>query len=728
MPSPPSGPDAPPPEAEPLIPAGGLQPGLSLEQAMRQAHGHWNAGHVDKAEQLCQQVLRAWPGYADALHLLGVMAVTWGNLDAAVGYLRQACLAPRAPALYHSNLAEMLRRKGLRAEALEAARRSVTLEPSLAQAWNNLGIILLEEGALAESALALDRALGLNRDFVEAYTNLGNVRRAQGRLPEARDLYQQALQRRPDNAEAACNLSAVLGALGDCDGALAQAKRAIELQPQRTEAYLNAAAAETSRGRFEAALPWLEALAAFAPHHREGLVQRARVLVALDRLEDAAAVVERALILTPDDAAVLTARAAVLAGLGRHDEALAAYEAVETAQGRPPEGKAVLLLQLGRIAEAEALFQTLLAADPAQPLLWHRRVEAKVYQAGDPDIAAMERLLTTCQGADDRLALSFALGKAYLDIGDGSAAFRHLHAGNAQRRAGIVYDPASADRWMGSIAGHYGAETIARLAGQGDPDDAPVFLLGLPRSGIALVEHMLAAHPAVHGGGALTLTQQLSRKVFNRQGQAQPYPGFARSLGPEQTAALGRQYMRQARMLAGRAGAGDAGRLIDAMPMNFLFAGLIHLMLPNARFIHVRRDPRDTGLSLYSRLLPGEVPFAYDLAEIGRFARTSDRLFGHWQSVLPAAQWLEVTYEQVVAAPEAETRRMIEFCGLPWDDRCLTFWETNRLVQTASLWQVRQPVYATGVGRWKPFATDLQPLLTALALPADEETEPPRPD
>ncbi len=228
----------------------------------------------------------------------------------------------------------------------------------------------------------------------------------------------------------------------------------------------------------------------------------------------------------------------------------------------------------------------------------------------------------------------------------------------------------------------------------------------MPRSGTTLIEQILSSHPMVHGAGELSILGTLAEKTGS-------FPSSVPTMAPERFGALGAAYLAQ---VAGRSR--GRGRVVDKLPSNFLFAGLIRLMLPDARIIHCRRDPVDTCLSCYTKLFVGDVPFAYDLTELGRFHRDYQALMAHWRKVLPASRFLEVDYEAVVEDIEREARRMLNFLGLPWNDAVLRFHETERPVRTASVNQVREPLYRTSVGSWKTYAAELGPLLKALGVAA----------
>ena len=693
-------------------PPNGQPQQISVPDALGQAYAHWNAGQADQAEMLCQRILAAWPGQSDAMHLLGLMAHAYGNLDMAIDHLRQACRAPRAPAVYFSNLAEMCRQRGLLQEGEEAARRSVAMNNTLPGAWNNLGIILQEAGKLDESRMCLERVLTLQPESPEAHNNLANTCKRLGLLDRAEQYWLRALALRPNYPEPHSNLSNLLNDQGEYDRAAHHAREAIELNPQLADAYVNLAAVETSRQRHGEALRWLDSLLSFAPQHASGLAARALALKQLDLLEPALDSARRAVAANPENGEAHNALGLVLQAMGRFEPALAAFDKAASLPGAPQEkaliNRAVLYTEHGQTAAAEAAFEQALRAFPHSASAHFNGADLHKFTADDPRLAAMQALTApdVALSRNDRMLVQFALGKAWLDIGNSDRAFHHLNEGNRQKRATFSYNAGETGAWLGRIAEAFSPALLEKLGNQGAASALPVFVVGMPRSGTTLLEQVLASHPAIATGGEMQHVQRLAEQLGG-------FPEAVPNLTAEQLARLGQAYLEKVQPLAQ-----GHRHVLDKMPANFLYAGLIRLMLPGARIIHMRRDPVDTCLSCYSKLFTHEQAFSYDLAELGQFHRDYQKLMAHWRAVLPASHFIEVDYEALVADLEGESRRMLEFLGLGWDPACLAFHQSRRAVRTASVNQVRQPVYTTSTGRWRQHAAHLGPLLEALGMPA----------
>ena len=683
---------------------------LTVLQALELADAHWNAGQAAQAAQLCLRILQVTPLQPDALNLLGLMMHAYGKLDLALDYIRKASLSPDAPATVFSNLAELCRQKGLPLDAEQAARRAVQLEPEHAGAWNNLGIILQEAGKFTASLECLNYVASLQPDNAEVQNNLANTYRCLDDLPRAQESYQRALLLRPEYAEVYSNLASLLSSQGRIDEAIASARRAIDINPQLADAYLNLADIELSRMRYADALRGVNALLAFSPQHAGALTALAQITIVDERYEEAVASARQALSIAPDSANAHKILGKALQALGQYKEADQAYLQAAALPGTVAEealiARAVLLMEIGDMAAATTAFEQALKRFPDSSRVIAARSDNKLYCADDPDIAVMESALAgePPLPVNAKMMLHFSLGKAWLDVGDSDRAFSHLHQGNAFKRASFHYDAAHTGAWVKNIAAVFTPALMAQFRGAGTASDRPVFIVGMPRSGTSLIEQILASHPDIYGAGEL---RALDRAVTRKGRFPDDVPRWSRS----DFAHIGADYLELVSHLAP-----DALRVIDKLPANFLYAGLIPLLLPGARVIHCRRDPVDTCLSCYSKPFAGEQLFAYQLDELGQFYLAYQELMAHFRQLLPPESFIEVDYENVIDDLEGQARRLIDFTGLPWDDACLAFHQTRRTVRTASMAQVRQPIYASSRGRWQRHAAHLGPLLDELGI------------
>jgi len=451
-------------------------------------------------------------------------------------------------------------------------------------------------------------------------------------------------------------------------------------------------------------------LTAAQAHYRAALAHQAA-----GRSGEAASAWRNLIALTPEDGDAHLSLGVALRMMGNPGAIDAIQRAVRLKPDNPDGyiNLANALQEHGDLAQAREVSAHLLTLHPASAEAWAIHVGLKTFAAADPDLDRMETLLAGFEaehgaGREKKIILGFALGKAWMDVGDADRAFGHLSRANRLKRETFDFDVRGEARRLAAIPN--GVELLKqRLTGPGDPSELPIFVVGMPRSGTTLVEQILASHGSVCGGGELTAFQEAMPEAG--LSPRSPQPGGMRVGPPSQfdPSTLGRAYLSRVVPLAR-----GKTRLVDKLPGNFQNAGLISLALPNARIIHCRRDPMDVGLSCYATRFVAAKPFAYDLAELGQYYRAYEALMDHWRVALPAERFLDVRYEDVVADLEGQARRLVAFCGLGWDEACLRFHETRRPVLTASVNQVRRTVYGDSRGRWRAYEAHLRPLIDAL--------------
>jgi Tfp pilus assembly protein PilF len=457
-------------------------------------------------------------------------------------------------------------------------------------------------------------------------------------------------------------------------------------------------------GRINESLIYYKRALVFKPGHADAHRNLGAALQSLGRTEEAAAHYERAIALKPTLAGAHNNLGILRMAEGRFDDARTHYQravALDPNHAEAHNNLGVFFKEEGRFDQAMAHFAQAIAIRPDYAEAHYNRAEIWNFIHGDEHLQALEALTARKNApSGSALYLHFALAKALEDSGDFSRAFVHLRQGNALKRAQIGYDEATERLQMKRISKVFDREILRRLQGQGDPSNCPIFIVGMPRSGTTLVEQILASHPRIQAGGELRAMEAAA---------GPNYPRLVPDLDEAALQRIGRFYLAGLPPLAE-----GKTHIVDKLPGNFLKIGLIHLMLPNARIIHVTRHAVDTCMSCYSKLFETGHHYCYDLAELGRYYRAYDDLMTHWRTVLPPDSFLEVSYEEVVEHLEIQARRMIEYCGLAWDDRCISFHRTERAVRTASAVQVRKPLFRTSLQRWRRHAADLTPLLSEL--------------
>jgi Flp pilus assembly protein TadD len=489
-------------------------------------------------------------------------------------------------------------------------------------------------------------------------------------------------------------------------------KAAISLDPGYAEAHSNLGVLNYRRGTLEAAARCFERTLALTPDSAAALNNLGAVLVRLGRLDEAEALLRRAAQLEPGNADAASNLGQTLILKGRFDEARSELDRAIALKPRFPEAlvsRGRLAMEAGEHAAAVALFDAATAVRPDCAEAHQNRSLVTRAVAGAPWIARLEAAYARrAQAAPEAaVALNFAMGKVREELGDCAGAFAAWAEANRGRLALHPFDDAGEERLHAAVAA-LGTELAA--AADDPPGEAaariPVFVVGMPRSGTSLIEQVLASHAEITGAGELPLIGQL----LERLPAGAPATHADRLALRERLRALGAEY-------CGRLWQAHPGRryVIDKMPGNYRFAGLIGVMLPQARIIHVRRDPLDTCLSCFATPFTAGHDYASDLGALGRQYLRYQRLMQHWAGLLPPASLLEVRYEDLVADLEGQARRMLSFIGAPWDANCLRFHRTARAVRTASMMQVRQPLYAGSIARWRRFERQLAPLIELLA-------------
>jgi len=633
-------------------------------------------GRAEAAERQLRAIQAAAPGEINSLRLLGLALLAQRKLEPAIDALEQAvAAAPHFPQA-RTDLARAYREVGRLGAARQELQRVLKQAPALDGVWLAYGDLLVDLQMYADARFAFEQArlLDPHRERIDKAT----AAFVAGDRQSAEGIFRDILKSDASHVAALCGLAALaLGAGNTHD----------------SERLLRHALTQT----------------AHSPLARRGL---SHTLLAAGRLPEAEAAIRELLKVEPENPQNWVALGAVHTRLLRQNDALAAYE--EAARLNPTQVRLRLSIghihkTLGQRAQCEEAYHECLRMEPGCGEAYWSLADLKTYVFADAEIASMQELLAgSSADASNKAQLHFALGRALEQRTRYENAFIHYAAGNALRRGTSPFDIAKFEVKSRRVAACFDGAFFRERLAAGCPDASPIFIVGLPRSGSTLVEQILASHSRVEGTMELPNIVTMVREFDHRDPRGDGYPEIVRAASPESLAALGRRYLDETRPIR-------TGRphFIDKMPNNFSHVGLIHAILPQAIIVDVRRHPLDSCFSTYKQYFAEGQSFSYDLDDLGRYYRCYLALMDHWDEVLPG-KILHLQYEDLVRDPDTLIRRLLAHCGLPFESACLSFHETQRPVRTASSEQVRQPLYASGVGYWRHFAKELEPLRRSL--------------
>jgi tetratricopeptide (TPR) repeat protein len=633
--------------------------------------------------------------------LLGAALFNQGK-DALAALETAAKLLSRDPES-QTNLGNVLRARGRLDEAVSCHRRAIALKPDYAEAHNNLGSALRDSKRLDQAVASYRQAISIKPDFAMAHMNLGDTLLALGRLDEAARSYRRVLHFRPDSVEAHNNLGNALRDSGRLEEAAASYRRAVAIRPDYAKLHNNLGNALLDLGRIEEAVASYSHALELEPDFAKAHSNLGSAFRELAKLDEAEASYRRALAIRADSSEILTNLGVVQRLQGRADEAEASLRrALSIDPGAAPTitSLAELYADRGQFAEAENLYKKAYAGHPESAQAWAGLAALRKMTSDDSAwIKEAQRIAQRPLRPRDEAHLRYAIGKFFDDVHDYEQAFVSYRRANEIAKAySPPHDRQHLARTFEFITQLYDREWLDRSKVTSNSSSRPIFIVGMPRSGTSLAEQILASHPTVFGAGELSFWKTASLQV----GAAALESGFDCSV----LAQLSDEYLQLLTRLSP-----GASRVVDKMPANFAHLGMIHAALPNARFIHMSRNPIDTCLSIYFQNFHVAHSYANDLEDLAHYHHEYQRLMQHWRSILPASAILDVPYEALVADQEAWSRKMLDFVGLPWDAACIDFHQTNRRVSTFSKWQVRQKISKASVERWRNYAPFVGPLM-----------------
>lgn len=640
-----------------------------------------------QAERLATEMLAEVPGHAMALLFQGIARRLTGQPAAAIEVLQPLCENVQDAPFPHLQLGLALRESGRLDEAARSMRRAIAIKPDFSDAW-----------------LALAHLLGNTED-------------TQG-LDEAFEGYIASAMQDPLLREIAAALDA--DRLADAEQRL---RRRLESYPKDVVALRMLATVAVRTARFDDAETLLQATLELAPGYLAARHDYAGVLVRQTRPAEALAEVERLLASEPANVPWRKLKAAILLHLLDYAEAAAEYEALLREQPDDAGLHASLghcLRIMGRREESIDAYRRAIALAPQAGEAYWNLANLKTYRITDAELDAMRRQLAKAElGNEARTHLHFAMGKALEDRGEFEESFRHYDDGNRTRRRNVTWDAEEFSGYVNRCVQLFTKEFFAERAGFGADSTAPIFVVGLPRSGSTLVEQILASHSQVEGTTELPQVKFMAARLARRVPAAPSQPAAVAEIGDSESRELGQEYVQLTRPYRKL----ETPWFIDKTPNNFEHLGLIALMLPRARIVDVRRQPMACGLSVFKHLFARGQHFSYSLEDIGRYYGDYVRLMKHFDSVLPERVH-RLSYEALVQDTEAETRRLLDYLELPFEASCLRFHENPRTVSTPSSEQVRSPIFSEGLDHWRHYEPWLEPLESALAASGGSVTGP----
>jgi tetratricopeptide (TPR) repeat protein len=726
--------------ARPNYPEAHLNLALALGETGQRAEAK---GHFEKAA-------RARPDSAEVQSGWGLLLRELGQPEQAIEHLRKALQLKPQEAKHHFNLALTLQEQGKLEEAVICLQEAVHLQPSWAEAHFTLALANLRHDRWEEALVSFKQALQLRPDLPEAHYYLGHALLGQGLLAEAvahfrqlppapsvvepeapsaeredgrKDCY-EAVRLDPERADAHLELGIALGRQGRLEEAIIALHQALRVQPNYAEAYLHLGTALREQGHLERSAAYLTQALHLRPELTEAHDQLGLTLTEQGKLDLALASYQAALRQKPDAVSTLSHLGNLFELLGQPEEG---RQLLERALALDPDDCQVhthygtALVDQGRLEEARAYFLKALTLRPDFAPAYFALARDSKYRFSEAEITRIQELLKRDRlPLRDRINLHFALARVLDRAQHFAEAFRHCNQGNACKRQllhlqGNTFQSAGHARFIDRLIAAFNHDYFQRVQSFGSPSPLPVFIVGMPRSGTSLVEQILASHPAVLGAGEIRNLKQFVAELPAELGSSAEYPECLQQMDRQASQRLAEHYLQGLRKLGKQ-----KSRVTDKVPMNFHHLGLIATLWPGATLIDCRRDPRDVCWSCYFQNFR-EVPFACDLRKLGAYYLQYERLMAHWKKTLPV-RILDVCYEELVDEPEQVSRDIVAFCGLPWHNACLHFYETHRTVRTSSNLQVRRPIYKSSVGYWKNYEAHLGPLLEALSRVGERGT------
>ena len=647
------------------------QPPVTKQESLASALAALRANRPLRTEEICRDYLLLKPGCKDHIRLLGHALMKQGRLQEAEDQIRFALsMEPHSPLLLE-DMGSVFALQSRFAEAIPWFENAIKQEPRLPLVHKKLGQALAALGKGKEA----DQEF---REYLELDTDKGLVASAMedmqaGRVDEAVTALKNILRDNPDNVDAMRYLAGIYYSKKlHLDDAEALLRHATQIAPGFVAAWMLLGPVLMERSKFLDAIEAFSEATRLAPEDAEAWGGLGNAHARASNVEESVDAFARSVALDPNAPGIQMGYAHVLKTIGDQAGALQAYRAA--IREKPGFGE-----------------------------VYWSMANLKVFKFEKYEVTAMEQQLERGDlKTSPEIHFRFALGKAYEDRRDYDRAWHYYHSGNQLQRTQIQYDLNEFELRQSKIMEVFSQEFLAERSGHGCMAADPIFIVGLPRSGSTLIEQILASHSQVEGTAELPILSKIASSIGRYRRDNMQYPEAVRDLRAKDLKAYGEQYMGETR----RHRSTDRPYFTDKLPNNFSHIGLVSLILPNAKIINTRRHPMDSCLGAYKQLFGQGQNFTYDMFEIAEYYRQYHEVMTHWHSALPG-KILDVHYEETVTDLESQVRRVLEFCGLPFEDQCLRFYTTERAVKTASSEQVRQPIYRGALGKWRRYEKHL---------------------
>ncbi len=642
----------------------------ALKASFERALEFLTAGDAVMAEKICRRTIKEVSNSDPNIQvLLCVALIRQGRSGSAVKRLKHILRSfPDFPPAVEE-LGNALLAQNKPDQAIDAFQQALKINPENAAVMIKLGKIYSKLGRkdeaneMYQSALALEPTKERVATAAQAF--------ARGQTEEAEKICRQVLREHPNEVDAMRLLASIANKLEQRDDAIILLERAVELKPKFAGAWADLAETYTESEKFGEALDAVQRVIKLQPNMPFGHMIRGSILGKKDDHEGAINAFKEALEIEPEHIGSNMGLGNTLKTIGRYDEAVKSYK---------------------KCIEAQPLFSE----------AYWSLANLKTYSFDDDEIKNMEKHvqsqdLTPASKAFFHIAIANAKEKQ-MKYGE---AWYHFHTGNELRRTSEIYDSVTTQVTHDALIETFDEEFVNSTKGRGCQSDAPIFILGLPRSGSTLIEQILASHSQVEGTRELPDISLLGRRLTKSKPPGIKYPDAVKHMTDEEKTEYGESYLETSKRYRT-----DKPRFIDKMPNNFAHIGFIKTILPNAKIINAKRHPLDSCVSSFKQLFYKGQSWSYDLFEIGEYYLEYERMMDHWHSLYPGEIY-DIQYENIVNNQEDESRALIEYCGLDWEDSCLKFYENKRSVNTASSEQVRQPIYKGAMYAWKNYESEI---------------------